>query len=96
MAKMIDVIADTLIPSQDMRGSRKFCQRCSNFDNVLLEDPNTTISGPSSDRANDCPKLYAGLAALWFSARGSGPVLIRNPIFFVMFQGMGREPWIRT
>ena len=36
-----------------MRGSRKFCQRVSNFDNLLLvvagrEDPNTTISGQSS------------------------------------------------
>ena len=43
-----------------MRGSRKFCQRRSNFDNVFClfwgaflvdeerEDPNTTISGQSS------------------------------------------------
>ena len=39
-----------------MRGSRKFCQRGSNFDNVFCfiflvdegrEDPSTTISGPS-------------------------------------------------
>ena len=35
-----------------MRGSRKFCQRGSNFDNVFLvdegrEDQNTTISGVS-------------------------------------------------
>ena len=37
-----------------MRGSRKFCQRGFNFDKVVFlvdeggEDPNTTISGPSS------------------------------------------------
>ena len=36
-----------------MRGSRKFCQRGSKFDNVFLvdegiEDPNITINGPSS------------------------------------------------
>ena len=37
-----------------MRGSRKFCQRESNFDAFLAneewEDPNTTISGPPSAR----------------------------------------------
>ena len=43
-----------------MRGSRKFCQRGSKFDNVSfflfflvddgIEDPNTTIHGPSSAR----------------------------------------------
>ena len=38
-----------------MRGSRKFYQRGSNFDNIFLvdegrEDPNRLISGPSSAR----------------------------------------------
>ena len=40
-----------------MRGSREFCQRGSNFDNVYYflvdegrEDPNTTKSGPSWTR----------------------------------------------
>ena len=38
-----------------MRGSRKFCQMGSKFDNVFLvgegkEDPNTVINGPSSTR----------------------------------------------
>ena len=33
-----------------MRGPRIFCQRGSNFDNVLWVDPNSTISGPSSAR----------------------------------------------
>ena len=42
------------------RGSRKFCQRVSDFDNVFLcfffsvdegrDDPNTTISGPTLAR----------------------------------------------
>ena len=39
-----------------MRGSKKFCQRGSKFDNVslflveLIEDPNTAINGPSLAR----------------------------------------------
>ena len=67
-----------------MRGSRKFFQRGSNFDYVFFflvddgrEDPNTTISGPSSN---------AGLVVLWFYS-GSGPVLLGNYIF-VIFQGV--------
>ena len=71
-----------------MRGSRKFCQRGSNFDNVFLvdegrEDPSNTISGPSSAfrwRADDGPTMNAGLVALRFF-RGSGPVLLENPLF---------------
>ena len=67
-----------------MPGSRKFCQRGSNFNNVVFffladegwEDPNTTISGPSSARqqnaiemafrwhADNDPPLNAGLVAL--------------------------------
>ena len=58
-----------------MRGSRKFCQRGSSFDNVFFveegrEDPNTTLSGPSMAfhwRADDGPTLIAGLVALLFS-----------------------------
>ena len=60
-----------------MRGSRKFCQRGPNFGGVFFfffffclvdegrEDPNTTISGPSSARqrhrwrADDGPTLNA-------------------------------------
>ena len=64
----------------NMRGSRKFCQRVSNFDKVFFyvgtEDPNTTISGASSARQRNaiemafrqrvavCPTLKAGLVAL--------------------------------
>ena len=70
-----------------MRRSRKFCQRGSTFDNVFfmgffflvdegIEDPITTINGPSSARqgnaiemafrwqADDGPTLNAGLVAL--------------------------------
>ena len=60
---------------------------------AVREDPNTTISGPSLAHqqnaikmafrwcANDGPTFNAGLVALCFF-RGSGPVLLRNPIFF--------------
>ena len=63
-----------------MRGSRKFCQRGSS-DNVFLnsrEDPNTTISEPTSIRkrnaikmafrwrADDGQALNAGLVAVIF------------------------------
>ena len=44
-----------------MCGSRKFCQRESNFDNVFLvdegrENPSATISGPSSARQQNAIK----------------------------------------
>ena len=50
----------------EMRGSRKFCQRGSNFDNVLVdegkEDPSTTINGPSSARQRNAIKWrFAGV-----------------------------------
>ena len=59
-----------------MRGSRKFCQRGSNTDNVFLrecrEDRNATKSGPSSARqqnafrwrADDGPPLNSGFVHL--------------------------------
>ena len=70
-----------------LRGSRNFCQRGSNFDNFLLfderrDDPNITKSGPSSLTLS-----YALVALRFF--RGSGPVLLRNPYFFAIFQGGG-------
>ena len=47
-----------------MRGSINFCQRGSNFDIVFFflvdegqDDPNTTISGPSSDRQRNAIKM---------------------------------------
>ena len=57
-----------------MRGSRKFCQKGSKFDNV------TFLEGG--------PILNGGLVALW-CFRESRPVLLINPIFFVIFQGVG-------
>ena len=68
----------------DMQGSSKFCKRGSSFDNIFSlflvyegrEDPNSTISRPSSAsqcnaiymafrwRAKDEPTLNAGLVAL--------------------------------
>ena len=49
-----------------MRGSRKFCQRGSNFDNVFFDegrkDPSTTIRGSSSARQRNAIKLrFAGV-----------------------------------
>ena len=55
-----------------MQGSRKFCQRGSNFANVFfffflvyegVEDPTVTINGPSLafQRTDDGPTLNAGL-----------------------------------
>ena len=61
------------------------------------EDPSTTVSGLSSarqrnaismafrGRADGGPTLNAGLEALWFYGE-FGPVLLRNPIFFVIFR----------
>ena len=45
-----------------MRGSRKFCQRGSKFDNFFLvdemiEDPNMTINGPSSTRQRNAIEM---------------------------------------
>ena len=46
-----------------MRGSRKFCQRGSNIDNLFFlfdegrNDKNTTISGPSSARQRNAIKM---------------------------------------
>ena len=57
MKSGFNVLLSTYIEHfQLMRGSRQFCQRGSNFDNVFFfsflvdegrKDPNTTISGPS-------------------------------------------------
>ena len=59
-----------------LRRSRKFCQRGSDFDNVFFsvdegrDDPNTTISGPTSDRQRNACRTYddstlnAGLVTL--------------------------------
>ena len=80
-----------------MRESSKFCQRGSNFDNVFFSwweeggpkyHYKRTILGPPAKRlrADDGPTLNAGLVALYFF-RGSGPVLLRNPIFFIFFSG---------
>ena len=48
--------------------------------------------------ADDGPALNAGLVALWFP-RGSGPVLLGNPIY-LCFSGRGRDSlsplWVST
>ena len=53
-----------------------------------IDNPNTAINGPPSARQRNAieidvdagPTLNAGLVALRF-LRGSGPVVLRNPIF---------------
>ena len=93
-----------------MRGSRKFCQRQSEFDNVSsvllvdegINDPNITINWPSTPfhkRADDCPTFYACLVALYFFRR-SGLVLLRDPLFRDFSGWRGSAPpvpplWIR-
>ena len=58
-----------------MHGSRKLCQRGSNFDSVFFyifllvdegrKDPNTSISGPSSARKQNAIKgRFAGMPML--------------------------------
>ena len=48
-----------------------------------------------------CPNMDAGLEALWFF-RGSGPVVLRSPIYLWFFRGEGPDPmpppplWIRA
>ena len=52
-----------IVLPDSMRGSRKFCLRGSNFDNVFStvdewgEDPNNTISGPSSTHQRNTIKM---------------------------------------
>ena len=42
-------------------------------------------------RVDDGPTLNAGLVALWFF-KGSGPVLLRDPLFLRFFRGRGSGP----
>ena len=72
-----------------MRGSRKFCQRGSNFDNVFFLSWWGEVGSKynyeraiiaimvSRLRADYGPKLNTGLVALWF-VRRSGPVLLKT------------------
>ena len=77
-----------------MRGSRRFCQRGSNFDEVFSDDeespdPNTITSGSSSARqrnANDGQTVNAGLV------EGIRPNIARKPYILVIFNGGVRTP----
>ena len=80
-----------------MRGSRKFCQVVSNCDVFFFffflvdegrEDSNTTIMvhhRPASE--TQFKWRFAGVLGSFMIFRGSRPVLLRNPIFFMIFQG---------
>ena len=57
-----------------MRGSRKFCQRGFNFDNVFLvnegrEGPSTTISGPSTARQQNAIAIKLRFAGVLMMAQ---------------------------
>ena len=54
---------------------------------------NTTISGPALARQRrfaDVPMMAQHFCFVVF--KGSGPVLLRNPIFFVIFRGGSAPP----
>ena len=80
-----------------MRGSRKFCQRGSNADNVFFSMMGEELSryhykralfGPPAKRhlngvslaCRFWPKIESWLGSFTI-LRGSGPVLLKNPIF---------------
>ena len=78
-----------------MRGSRKFCQRGSNFDNVFFflslvderkRDPNTTISGAAKHHLNGVSLACHVGIEYWFGS-------------FVIFQGIrttiAKKPYTR-
>ena len=82
-----------------MRGSRKFCQRGSNFDTFFLvdegrEDPSTTVSGPSSAHQKNAIKWrFAGVPMM----ADDGPTLNAG-LVAVIVQGIrtciARKPYI--
>ena len=95
-----------------MRESRKFCQRGSNFDNVFFKSwwgeggskslfKQAIIGPPAKRRFSGMPMnaQHWMLASQLRFLRGSGPVLLENPIFCDFSWG-GPDPlsplWIRT
>ena len=86
---------------QQMPGSRRFCQRGSNFDSVLIiylfiylfyegrEDPSTTMSGPPSVwlAADDGATLNAVLVAAIF--QGIRTCIAWKTYIFCDFSGLG-------
>ena len=99
-------MVSSLIAEQCMRGSRKFCQKGSNSDNVYLlllfffwwggsrrEDPNSTKSGPSLARQRNaiCDGPTLNTGLVaLWFFMESGIVLLRNPIFLWFFRGYCR------
>ena len=90
-----------------MRGSRKFCQRGSKFDNFFycifladrgIEDPNTALIGPSLARQRNACECWLGTFVIF---QGIQTSIAKKPYIFVFFQGGGgsRPPapplWIR-
>ena len=79
-----------------MRRSGKFYQRGSNYDNAFCCFLVVAFCSFGEERIQyhykraiiSTPARHIGFAALWFF-RGSGPVLLRNPIFLWLFSGDG-------
>ena len=90
-----------------MRGSRKFCQRGSNLDNVFFSLMGEELSkyhyqraifGPPANRHSNGVSLAYRLwpkIESWLGSftilRGSGPVLLKKTYIFVIFEG-GPDP----
>ena len=92
-----DFAHKTWLPSC-MRGSRKFCWRLSNFDNVFLVDSKhhykRAIIGPPAKHHLNGVSLMAQhrMLAWWLSDfKGNRASMLRNPIFGD-FSGWGSGP----
>ena len=90
-----------------MRGSRKFCQRGSNLDNVFLvwwgrNYPNTTISGPSSAtskphfkwRFTGIPIMAKNWKLAWslYDFKGIRTSIAKKKLYFCDFWGGSGPP----
>ena len=73
-----------------MCGSRKVCQRKSNFDSLRRENFQLPLKAghhrPTSETPLKCHSLNAALVALSIF-RATGPILLRNPIALWLSRG---------
>ena len=83
-----------------MRGSRKFCQRGSKFDNFFfswwgIEDPNTAVNGQSSARQRNAIAMAFRWRPDddWLGSfdffQGIRTTIAKKPFIFVIFMGGG-------
>ena len=74
-----------------LRGSRKFCQRGSDFENVFFFFFFFLVDEGRDCRTNDGQTFNAGLVTLWFFQEIHTSIA-RKPYSFVIFQGGGSRP----